>query len=46
MTTRMDARSTGRVVIVALAAAALIAAWMGYSRPDIVRWFSVFLMCG
>lgn len=36
----------GKVALAALAAAALLAAWEGYGRPDIVRWFGAFLLCG
>ncbi len=46
MITKLDTRVGGRAMMVVLALVALLGAWFGYSRPDIVRWFGAFLMCG
>lgn len=46
MIAKVDARTAGRAAMFVLAVLALLIAWTGYSRPDIVRWFGAFLMCG
>lgn len=37
---------TIKVAAVIAIATALLTAWAGYGRDDIVRWFGAFLMCG
>lgn len=37
---------TMKVAVMIAVAAALLTAWAGYGRDDIVRWFGAFLMCG
>ncbi len=46
MSVRSQPNVAMKVALVTAVAAALLAAWMGYGRGDIVRWFGAFLMCG
>lgn len=46
MNVRLSPNLATRLAVAALVAAALLTAWLGYGRGDIVRWFGAFLMCG